>query len=50
MMKRAIQEHCIIVIHTINLWEHAKIFIAKGTFKYLRAPLKGKILEDDSDA
>lgn len=50
MMKGAIQEHYIIIIHTINLWEHAKIFIAKGTFKYLRVPLKGKILQDDSDA
>lgn len=50
MMKGAIQEHCIIITHTMNLWEHAKIFIAKGTFKYLRVPLKGKILQDDCGA
>ena len=50
MMKGAIQEHCLIIIHIINLYEHAKVFIAEGTFKYSRVPLKGKILRDASDA
>lgn len=49
-MKAAIQEHHFIIIHTINLREHAKIFIAEGAFKYLRVPLKGEILQETASA